>query len=186
MKFLKSSYNFSKKVRLDKLCSQDELRPVMGFIYFDEGNAVASDGHVLVSVPISLISNLTKEDIEKLNGKLIRHSVFAQLIKMDKIISITDVDIVACNDTENTIKVSFPIKTEGEEYGYPNYKVIFDNSEKEQAEEISFNSKLLYRLCDSLGQDKPIIKPNGNHAIKVRFGEPYEEIKAIIMPLLID
>jgi len=191
MKFLKRSYNFSKKAKLDKLCEHEGFRVPLEYVFFDQGNAIASDGCVLIVVPIEIISNLEQSDIEKLNGHLIHYSVFSKLIKMDAIIEITGSYITACNDTYYPIKVSFPIKVNGLEDGYEyyDYKKILNNmyhAPKNTSDEICFNAKMLNDLCAAVDQHNPIITPNGeNGAIKVRFKEdPYDRIQAAIMPRL--
>ena len=191
MKFLKRSYNFSKKAKLDKLCEHEGFRVPLEYILFDEGNLIASDGYVLIVIPIEIISNLEQSDIEKLNGHLIHYSVFSKLIKMDAIIEISDTYIKAYNDIAYPIEVSFPIEVNGadEGYKYYDYKKILNNmyhAPKNTSEEICFDAKMLNDLCAAVCQHNPIITPNGeNGAIKVRFKEvPYDRIQAAIMPRL--
>ena len=191
MRLKRQNYNFSKKVKLDQLCEHDGVREVFEYIFFNENNAIATDGHVLIVVPIELISNLEQSDIEKLNGHLIHYSVFAKLRKMDALTEITETYIKAHNDVLHPIEVSFPIEINGVEGGckYCDYKKIFYDiyhAKKQISDEICFDSERLNDLCAAVDQYKPIITPNGEHgAIKVRFKEvPYDRIQAAIMPCL--
>ena len=56
----KNIYNFNKNAKMNLLCPKDELRPVLNCIYFDEGNAIATNGHVILVSPVKEISNLTR------------------------------------------------------------------------------------------------------------------------------
>ena len=190
MKFKKTRYNFSDKLKLHKLCSNSELHPILQYIFFEEGNAIASDGHEIVVVPIRLISNLDPDHINKLNGHLIHSSIFKKLICMDFIEDITDTHIIARSDDDFTIRTTFPIEMNGSEGGhtYVNYKSVFekaseDNKKKNEEKEISFNSERLNELCKIFHQNQPIITPNGEYGgINIRFKGECEEIKAVIMP----
>ena len=39
--------NFNKNAKLHEICVIDELRDPMEHVYFDEGNAVCSDGYIM-------------------------------------------------------------------------------------------------------------------------------------------
>ena len=190
MKFKKIRYNFSEKLKLHKLCSNSEWHPILEYILFDEGNAIASDGGLIVVVPVRLISNLDPDLIDKLNGHLIHSSVFKKLICMDFIEDITDTHIIAISNDYFTIRTTLPIELNGSEGGhtYVNYKSVFekaaeDNKKKNEEKEVSFNSERLNELCKVFHQVEPIITPNGEYgAINVRFKGQCKEIKALIMP----
>lgn len=189
MKFKKIRYNFSDKLKLHKLCSNEGYTHILEYIFFDEGNAIASDGHEIVVVPVRLISNLDPEHINKLNGHLIHSSVFKKLICMDFIEDITDTHITAISDDGFTIRTTFPIEVNGSEGGntYVNYKSVFEqaieDNKKNEEKEVSFNSERLNELCKVFHQNQPIITPNGEYGgINIRFKGECEEIKALIMP----
>ena len=44
----KPRHNFHKGIELHKICSIDEFRPVMNYIYFEYGYAIASNGYLLI------------------------------------------------------------------------------------------------------------------------------------------
>ena len=70
--------NFSKRHQIWKACATDEIRPVMNYIYFENGYAYASDSHVLVRIPFSLLSYFDPEDAKKLNG----HGIYGPAYKL--------------------------------------------------------------------------------------------------------
>ena len=112
-------YNFNKYAKMNLLCPKDGLRPVLACIYFDEGNAIASDGYVMLVTPVSEISNLSDEDIEKLNGKLIDCNDYKDLLKFD-VIKVESDGIVGIAKTGAETKCLF------RDYHYPNYKAYLE------------------------------------------------------------
>ena len=64
--------NFNKNAKLHEICAIDELS--LWYVYFDEGNAVCSDGHIMAVFKIAEISTIGQEQIE-LEGKFIHRSI---------------------------------------------------------------------------------------------------------------
>ena len=160
----------------------------MECILFDENSAIASDGHILISCPIELISNLRQIDIDKLNGNLIRKKDFATLVKMSGIKEINENEIIANDKDNEEISIKL-IKNNFENYRYPNYKNVLKYflQIKESKCDVSLNVKNLVRICSALNQENPIFHINaGDRAIIVKFREPYESVKALIMPMCVD
>ena len=181
-------YNFYKEIKLQNVCATDKIHSIIEFILFDEGNAVASDGHILISCPIELISNLRQIDIDKLNGHLIHKKDFETLVKMSWIKEINENGIIANDKDNEEISIKL-IKNNFENYRYPNYKNVLKYflQIKESKCDASFNVKNLARLCSALNQEDPIFHINSeNMAVIVKFRAPYESAKALIMPMCID
>ena len=186
-----NTHNFSKQAKLHLCCANDELRPVMNNIYFDNGYAVATDGHILACAYIEEISSLNPEDIEKLNGKLLNAASYKELLKYSDI-CITDTAIEAKKSIGiyGTMKVSFDFTTDTTPL---NYKSVLDDicvpkNEKEQVPKVfttGFNVKSLKRITDAFGTELIDLKYTSRKgAIQVILrGGPWKS-KAIIMPLI--
>ena len=167
-------YNFNKYAKMNLLCLKDELRSVLACIYFDEGNAIASDGHVMLVTPVSEISNLSDEDIEKLNGKLIDCNDYKDLLKFD-VIKVESDGIVGIAKTGAETKCLF------RDYHYPNYKAVMNGvSLQDKTQTISFRGAYTGTMCEIMGTEFIILEPNGNGAIKVTFKD--SEANGLIIP----
>ena len=167
-------YNFNKYAKMNLLCLKDELRSVLACIYFDEGNAIASDGHVMLVSPVREISNLSDEDIEKLNGKLIDCNDYKDLLKFD-VIKVEPDGIVGIAKTGAETKYLF------KDYHYPNYKAVMNGvSLQDKTQTISFRGAHTGTMCEIMGTPFIILEPNGNGAIRVTFRD--SETKGLIMP----
>ena len=100
-------YNFDKKAKLYKVCNlNDDFRPTLGNIFFDNGKAVASNGHTMIVAPINQISNLNDDMIEKLNGKLLNGRSYKKLLEYEFISDIDDEGII-CTKGFETAKFLF-------------------------------------------------------------------------------
>ena len=185
---IKNTYNFWKGAKLHLCCSNDDLRPALNNIYFDEGHAIATDGHILICADIHDISTLSDEDIEKLNGKLLNAASYKELLTYPKI-RITDTAIEATKSigVYGSMDVSFKFT---EDTTYPNYKSVLDGvgvpeKEEEQVPKIfntGINIKSLKRLADAVSSEFVDFRYTSRHgAIEVIFS-PIYDIKAIIMP----
>ena len=171
---MKSRYNFNKYAKMNLLCSKDELRPVLACIYFNECNAIAADGYAMLVSPVREISNLSDEDIEKLNGKLIDSNSYKDLLKFDVIRVETD-GIVGIAKTGAETKYLF------RDYQYPNYKAVMDGvSLQDKTQTISFRGAYTGTMCEIMGTEFIILEPNGNGAIKVTFKD--SEANGLIIP----
>lgn len=177
-----SRYNFDKNIHLDLVVSKDEFRKAMQCIIFDNKCAVASEGHILIVAPLTEISNLHDDDIDKLEGKRLNCKNFKILTKYSFITGISDEGITVTNDNTYSVFLKFDECKDK----YPNYKSVMDITAKPNMEdEIGINSRMLNDLCYSVGKYKPILKYNGvNKGITIRFSE--SEIKGLIMPMMIN
>ena len=171
---MKSRYNFNKYAKLNLLCPKDELRPVLACIYFNECNAIASDGYALLVVPVKEISTLSDEEIDKLNGKLIDGSDYKDLLKFDTIRVETD-GIIGIAKTGAETKYLF------KDYQFPNYKAVMNGvSLQDKTQTISFRGAHTGTMCEIMDTPFIIIEPNGNGAIKVTFKD--SDAKGLIVP----
>ena len=171
---MKSRYNFNKYAKMNLLCSKNELRPVLAYIYFNECNAIASDGYAILVSPVREISNLSDEDIEKLNGKLIDSNSYKDLLKFDVIRVETD-GIVGIAKTGAETKYLF------RDYQYPNYKAVMNGvNVHDKTQTISFKGAHTGTMCEIMGTPFIILEPNGNGAIRVTFRD--SEAKGLIVP----
>ena len=171
---MKSRYNFNKYAKMNLLCSKDGLRPTLAYIYFNECNAIASDGYAMLVSPVREISNLSDEDIEKLNGKLIDSNSYKDLLKFDVIRVETD-GIVGIAKTGAETKYLF------RDYQYPNYKAVMNGvSHHDTTQTISFRGAHTGTMCEIMGTPFIILEPNGDEAIRVTFRD--SEAKGLIVP----
>ena len=179
-----NTYNFFKEIKLQNICEQDLHRETLNYIFFEEGNAIASNGYILAICPLSEISNLSGEDIEKLNGKLIHRTSYEKLIKLQTITEISENQIVAVEKKTGFV-MNFPLLKNGENENsikFVNYKAVIDNIKKEEVtEETAINATQLFKLSSSVNKTCPILTPNGSGAIKVRFAD--SSIRSMIMPI---
>ena len=169
----KNIYNFNKNAKMNLLCPKDELRPVLNCIYFDEGNAIATNGHVILVSPVKEISNLSDEDIEKLNGKLIDGNDYKDLLKFDVIRVETD-GIVGIAKTGAETKYLF------KDHRYPKYKAIMNGvSLHDKTQTISFRGSYAAIMCEIMNTPFVTLEPNGTGAIGVTFKD--SEAKGLII-----
>lgn len=183
-----NTYNFWKGAKLHLCCSNDDFRPAMNNIYFDEGHAIATDGHILICADIHDISDLNDEDIERLNGKLLNSASYKELLKYPTI-RITDTAIEATKalGVYGSMNVSFRFT---EDTTYPNYKSVLDDigvPEKEEEQvpktfNTGLNIKSLKRLADAVSSDFVDLRYTSRHGAIEAIFSPIYDVRAIIMP----
>lgn len=161
---MKYRYNFNKCAKMNLLCPKDKPGSILNCIYFNENNAIASDGYVMLVVPVSEISTLLNEDIDKLNGKLINKDDYKDLLKFDKI-RIDPDGIVGISEKTNT-EIRYIFK----DIRYVNYKAVINSIiECEKTQTVSFKAENIANLCKIMDTPFATIKPNGNGPIKITF-----------------
>ena len=187
-------HGFFPNYKLHKVCVDDCLRPVYGYLFFKDGNAYATDAHIAIAAPLSFVSNFTDEEKELLEGKLIHATQFAQLLKMRE---------TYVKETENGVQfecktkaggtVIIPILTEEQIGKFPNVESVIAEADKNAKElctqfsRVGFKPSLLADLVAAM--DAKIIEfyfaePAG--AIVVRGHDKTNEIRAILMPCVIN
>lgn len=78
-----SRINFPSPLHL--VTSNDELRPAMSAVWFQNGYAVATDAHILIRQSFKFLSDYI-ENIELLEGKCIHRNAFARIFREKQII----------------------------------------------------------------------------------------------------
>ena len=172
--------NFNKNAKLHEICEINGLRDSTEYVYFDEGNAVCSEGHIMAIFKISEISTIGEEQISLLEGKFIHRSAFKEMLKYDEILIESEFIIAKGKGFD----VRLPLKSD---IKYPNYKkVIADiSSKKGSKERIHINSKLLDALQSCVGSAGSIINMAiGEEGMIVNYTE--KESYALIMPKMIN
>lgn len=189
-KILKGFYpNF----KIHKVCANDDLRPAMWYVFFKDGKAYATDAHVAVAAPLSTISNFTDEEKELLEGKLIHATQFAKLLTMRNV----DIELVGeklyfyCT-TPAGETVLIPLLDEETIGKYPNVESVMTEAERKAKDEkepinrVGLKACLLGDLASAINADiMHFYFGRGNSAIVVQ-NCVYPEIRAIIMPCLIE
>lgn len=172
-----NTYNFSKRAKLYLCCSRDDLRPAMNNIYFDDGHAIATNGHIMICADLHDISNLNDEDIEKLNGKLLNGASYKELLKYPRI-CITDNAVEAEKPIGiyGTMKASFEFT---KDTTYPNYRSVLDDI---WVLILSASKK----IADSVGVDLVYLKFfSKSGAVEVFFEDSdITDTRGLVMPLI--
>jgi len=134
-------------------CSNDDFQYALQHIYFHEGKAIATEGHVLIIVPISEISTFPEEQIKLLEGKFLHFSQYKEILKYD-FAEITDQGIVCktfynknANMVMNEMKYPF---IDG--ISYPSYKKILPNGIN-KIDAIALNIRLFNMISQACGID---------------------------------
>ena len=172
--------NFNKNAKLHEICAIDELRESVEYVYFDEGNAVCSDGYIMAIFKISEISTIGEEQIKLLEGKFIHRTAFKEMLKYDEILVESEFIIAKGKGFD----VRLPLKSD---IKYPDYKHVIAHisSKKGSKERIHINSELLDTLQSCVGGDGSIINMSiGSEGMIVNY--PEKESYALIMPKMIN
>lgn len=93
----KDKRNF--RIKMNMVCGNDDLRPIMQHVYFENGFMVATDARVLIKAAVMHFSDFDQSEVEILNGKLIHKNTFKKILSIP-MIAITEEGIVdmATND----------------------------------------------------------------------------------------
>lgn len=103
----KKGNNFNKKVQMHLACSvYSPTRPEMCCIYFRNGFAYASDGHILAKNRISEISGLEDHEITALDGKFLHADFYKDMLKYDNIMIAEDG--IECSKDNDKVFFIFP------------------------------------------------------------------------------
>jgi len=157
-------YNFNACCRIHNICSTDILRPSLCHIFFKDGNAICSEGHMMAIFKIGEISNLSEDDIKKLDGKLIHLNGYRQLLKYNTIEILED-GILAKGD-EFEVKVLF------KDLKYPNFSKIVEDAlnAKSKESKIHIKAEQLKELQSCLGASGSIINVSSpNNSLVINF-----------------
>ena len=179
--------NFDKKLKMHEACANDELRPVMSHIYFENGFAYAADGYILVKNKLEECSTIEPEQISLLNNKLLHRDHYKDILKYD-VIEISDEGIEARKGTE---KVFFYFASDST-LKYPDAERLLQNTLNRQnvdTSRIGFNLGFLDRLRKSLHEsDKCEFRFKGDYTSTTVILESTSESASIglIMPVILN
>jgi len=137
---MKLRINFRKDCKMHLACSNDELRLVMNYIYFNDGFAYSSNGHILIKNKLSEITELISDDqLELLNGKYIHKTSFRKILEYDTVKIIESG--IECKSNSNFSIVEFKFEKDNT-LKYPNAEVIFKQakSKKCSLEKVSISA----------------------------------------------
>lgn len=187
-------YGFFPQYKLHKVCADDDLRPIMGYLCFRNGNVYATDAHIAIAAPLSFVSTFSEEDQKLLEGKLIHATQFAQLLKMRETYIKETADGVQFEcKTGVGETVIIPLLTEEALGKFPDVEVVLENartSAKENKQPISHIGLNQSRLADLVAaMHAKIVNlyfSDASHAITVQDADTSNEIRAILMPCFIE
>ncbi|GAE83370.1 hypothetical protein [Bacteroides reticulotermitis] len=175
-------HNFNKGIALHLVCSTDQLRVVMQCIYFKDGYAYASNGHVLIKANMSEISSFSDAEISNLDGKFLHGDSFKEIVKCD-VAKISD-DGFICSNSHSETLYKFVMHEK-----YPNADKIFADHKNNALNKICVNPLLLYLLQKAVNSSTVILEFDQDYlAVLVRFVNQesggYMKSIGLLMPLL--
>ena len=141
---------FVSKIYVARLSDDKTPRENLTHVFFKDGNAYASDGHILARVPVDSITlNISEEELKRLDGKCIHRDVFKQLLKY-KQIEIRE-DCIVATLGHHTITYSLIDESEMASPGFE--KVIEEENTKERTPVtgIGINTEFLNDLAIAMG-----------------------------------
>ena len=144
--------NFDKKVKMGLACSKDDLRPLMGCIYFKDGYAYASDGLILVKNKVSEISTISEDQIAQLNDVYLHAETYDKVVKYDTI----DISAEGIECTSGDKKAFFYFQVM-EDAKYPNADSVLNDMLNKPAASIPvcvFDTDLLSRIQKAMPDAK--------------------------------
>ena len=187
-------YGFFPQYKLHKVCADDVLRPIMGYLCFRNGNVYATDAHAAIAAPLSFVSTFSEEEQKLLEGKLIHATQFAQLLKMRETYVKETADGVQfeCKTGVGEI-VIIPLLTEEALGKFPDVEVVLESAGtcardcKLPLSHIGLKPSLLADLTDAMhAQIVHLYFSDASRAITVRDADRSNEMRAILMPCLVE
>jgi hypothetical protein len=166
----------------------------MGYLCFRNGNVYATDAHIAIAAPLSFVSTFSEEEQKLLEGKLIHATQFAQLLKMCETYVKETADGVQfeCR-TGAGETVIIPLLTEEALGKFPDVEVVLENASTSAREgklplsHIGLKPSLLADLTDAMhAQIVHLYFSDASHAIIVRDADRCNEMRAILMPCLVE
>lgn len=173
--------NFRLKMHL--ACSNNDLRPALQHIYFDNGYMVSTNANILIKAKITEFSDFTEEESEILKGKFLSSDTFKKVLGCKHVV-VTEDGII-----DFKTKCIFTY-AESEEFSYPDYNAALVNSSTE-IDEIGINpkqAKQLFSILNTSDFQSCHLKFSGkNRAITIAHPVLLEsDFQAIIMPTMLN
>lgn len=163
-------------------CGTDDLRPIMSHVFIHEGNAVATDAHILVIQNLESCTSFKKEFIDQLEGKLIHRLVWQQCFNAEALF-IKDGKLLCI---KKGLRTYYDIETQENARRYPDYKNVLPKLKDAKAiQRVSFNAFMLSKIqtiFDCINLNLEFI--DAHKAISVTPGQADYNQKALIMPVL--
>lgn len=136
---MKKQKNFKRKV--SKICGNDEVRTILQYIYFEDGNLICTNAHILLIQSLKE-HNFTDEEIEILNGKFLHKNVFDAIYKHDYVT--VNKKGFKCVTGEVECVYSFSESPIGK---YLEYKSVIPDGVYKPLTQVGVNLKLLKLAC---------------------------------------
>lgn len=168
-------------IKIYEACSDDELRPIMNCVHFENGFAYATNGHIAVKQSLEYHTII---DPEILNGKSIHRDNFKNIMQFE-IAQCTENGIV-CKDSDGRTAVFDYFDTKGE--NFPNIESVLNFGEQKEIRFLGVAPKYIDKL------NKSMHNPNGSFrlrfygndkGIKVDVPDIPDQV-AVLMPVMID
>ena len=204
----KEHYGFNEQYKIHQCCSnrkvEIEMRSFVGYCVFMDGYVYATDTHILVRAALTKISNLSQEDIDKLQNKAISGDLFRKMLSYE-IKAITDTTIECVGEQNETVLFGLvnilrgykngSIKPPHENEIYiPGLDEFFTKNYSTNGypcDKIGFNVKYLGRIVSAMGGAEKVglffseKKESGAISIKGLYDD-YNPVQGILMPCVID
>lgn len=188
--------NFIKP--LHTLALRDDFRPAMQHIYFENGNAIVTNGHAILVQSLKYIEMLSDEEIENLNGYGIHYKSYQHLLKF-KWITINEPGVITASNMDGSNKVLFVLHkmnadNKGNDLRFPDYnKAIssFFEKHKQEVDSIGIKPNYLTDVYKCLynteidGIKLDFINKNSAICIKPNSYSDYHQ-EAYIMPVMLN
>ena len=178
--------NFKSQIHL--ACSNDELRPVLNYIFFEDGYAVATDAHILIKQKLEL-HDFSDEEIEQMNGKALHGSKFKDILKYHHV-QIKEGKIHCLNKKGVSFEFDFD---DVSDMKFVNYQAVIPTSKDvTEISEIAVSSILISKVQKLVVNDAPgksiVLRLHGaNKSILMRScGKTLEEEMILLMPTMIN
>lgn len=174
--------NFNKGIKLHLLCDlSDIFQPFKKYIYFKDGYAYTSEGHILVKAYLPEISSFNEDDIHSMDGKFLHADNYKLLIKYD---------VVSVSVNGFTVRkgdASLIIPFESEEIVPMPYNEEWENNARCHITSIHINPFLLLTLANAMGSNDINVEFSDANVSPYRVifydkREKYVKTKAFFMP----
>lgn len=192
--------NFPSPLHL--ACGNDELRPAMMCVSFDNNYVVATDAHIVIRQSFELFDSRL-ENLHFLNGKFLHRKAYARIFK-EKTIEIQETGILASDSDGNHYFYPYsngpqPENFLGTNVIYPKTSIIFDQAIERckkgslEYNEFGINANILHKLNQVMFFDgNPgsmkfrLPRPIPTQAILIEaYAVPAELQLALIMPVMV-
>lgn len=130
-------------IKIYEACSDDELRPIMNCVHFENGFAYATDGHIAVKQSLEYHSIINPEI---LNGRSIHRDNFKNIMQFE-IAECTENGIV-CKDNDGRTAVFDYFDTHGE--NYPNIESVLKFEESKEIKFLGLKPMFIEKLRKSM------------------------------------